>query len=42
MVGPNKNDDEKNKVVVPAKIKFLLENVDDRVVTIPDGVAYDF
>ena len=42
MVSPHKNDDEKNKVVVPSKIKYLLENVDDRVITIPDGVAYDF
>jgi hypothetical protein len=42
MISPHKNDNEKNKVVIPSKIKFLLENVEDRIVSIPDGVAYEF
>lgn len=25
-----------------SKIKYLVEYVDDRVITIPDGIAYDF
>ncbi len=42
MISPHKTDDQKNKVVIPSKIKYLLEYLDDKVITIPDGVAYDF
>lgn len=42
MVSPHKNEDERNKVVVPSKIKYLLEYTNAKVVTLPDGVAYSF
>jgi hypothetical protein len=42
MVSPHKELGQQNKVVIPSKIKYLLEYVDDRVITIPDGIAYDF
>lgn len=42
MVSPHKNETEKNKVIIASKIKYLVEYVDERVITIPDGIAYDF
>jgi hypothetical protein len=42
MISAHKGEDEKNKLIVPSKIKFLLENSDDKLVTLPDGITYDF
>jgi hypothetical protein len=42
MISPHKSEEEISKVVVPYKIKYLFEYVNKKVITIPDGVSYEF
>jgi hypothetical protein len=42
MISPHKESNEVNKLILASKIKYLLEYGDQKVITLPDGVAYDF
>jgi len=42
MVSPHKEENEHSKVIIPSKIKYLIEYTGLKILTIPDGVAYDF